>query len=612
MKILNQTTALALLSLGLLLALAGCGGGSSDSNEKTGNESVATATNTSLSGVAASGAAVVGLVLLKDSSPSPVQLSTSSASDGSFAFNTTGLKPPFLLKTAATTPALYSLADANGRTNLTPLTTLALAQAAGSTDLAKLFSDPAAGAVIAAAGRMSASVSTLQTLLAPLLGQFAVTTNLLSGAFSANHTGLDAVLDAITVSVSAGTVTITNKASGGLLLSAPLGGLATASLNSANLPGAAASQASAAGSALYTTQCAGCHGTLGASALRGTATVRSIQAAVAANLGGMGSLSSLPLADLQAIADALTNAPTQPTTPGAAAPDGASLYAGQCAACHGALASSTKLGLSLVRLQNAISGNVGGMAALAKLAAAELQAITSALNATTPPGTAPVVSADGAALYASYCASCHGTLANSGKSGATLARLQNAISANSGGMGTLTTLSVTQVQAIITALTPSTPTPTPTPIPAPTADGTALYASNCASCHGALAASTKGGASAAGIQSAISANLGGMGSLSTLNSVQVAAIGKALAAIAPAPVAAATCGSCHAIPPASGRHAKHLREAVSCANCHGTGYSTSSVVAALHNNGVKNLASNTAWNATTRSCSNSCHGKESW
>jgi mono/diheme cytochrome c family protein len=294
----------------------------------------------------------------------------------------------------------------------------------------------------------------------------------------------------------------------------------------------------------------------------------------------------------------------------AATPDGASLYAGQCAACHGALASSTKLGLSLVRLQNAISGNVGGMAALAGLTAVELQAITSALNAAAPPVTVPVVSADGAALYASYCASCHGTLANSGKSGTTVARLQNAISANSGGMGTLTSLSVTQVQAIVTALTPSTPTPTPTPTP--TADGTALYASGCASCHGALAASTKGGTSAASIQSAIGANQGGMGSLSTLSSVQVAAIAKALAAIAPAPVTAATCGSCHAIPPANGRHAKHVKEAVSCANCHGTGYSTSSVVAALHNNGVKDLASNTAWNASTRSCANACHGKESW
>jgi hypothetical protein len=34
---------------------------------------------------------------------------------------------------------------------------------------------------------------------------------------------------------------------------------------------------------------------------------------------------------------------------------------------------------------------------------------------------------------------------------------------------------------------------------------------------------------------------------------------------------------------------------------------------ATHRNGIKDLAvASIGWNATTRSCSNSCHGRESW
>ncbi len=52
---------------------------------------------------------------------------------------------------------------------------------------------------------------------------------------------------------------------------------------------------------------------------------------------------------------------------------------------------------------------------------------------------------------------------------------------------------------------------------------------------------------------------------------------------------------------------------VSCGTCHGTGYSKTTVNTATHNNGVVNIASGApGWNPTTRSCSNSCHGTQSW
>lgn len=72
------------------------------------------------------------------------------------------------------------------------------------------------------------------------------------------------------------------------------------------------------------------------------------------------------------------------------------------------------------------------------------------------------------------------------------------------------------------------------------------------------------------------------------------------------------CNSCHAMPPTSGRHAKHRSENVACSSCHGSGYSTTKVNATTHNNGTVNLTAAVRWNATRRSCANSCHGSESW
>jgi mono/diheme cytochrome c family protein len=509
------------------------------------------------------------------------------------------------------------------------LTTLTLAHAAGSSDLDGLYTRHSLAEITAAAARMEASQSAVQTVLAPLRASFSVTGNLLSDAFSANHTGMDALLDAITVTVSNGTVTIRNKATQDVFLSSSLTGLASSAVLGLYMPTPMGDPSGGTGATLYTANCAGCHGTLGGTSLRGVATLRNVQAAIAANRGGMGTLSGLSATDLQLIADALTNTSTPPVVspPVTTAPNGAALYTAQCANCHGPLASSSKLGMTVVRLQNAISGNVGDMGALTTLTAADMQAIAEALNPATPPAPAPTPApsptpaptpapVDGASLYAVNCVRCHGALAVSSKQGSTLARLQTAIASNVGGMGSLSSLSVTEVQAIITALTPSTPTPTPaptpTPTPAPSTDGAGLYASYCGACHGALAASTKGGATAARIQAAIQASTGGMGGLSSLTSAQINAISLALASISPPAGSPAACGSCHAIPPASGRHAKHSRENVSCGSCHGTGYTPTSVVAALHQNGVKNLAGNAGWNSTARTCSNACHGRETW
>ena len=76
---------------------------------------------------------------------------------------------------------------------------------------------------------------------------------------------------------------------------------------------------------------------------------------------------------------------------------------------------------------------------------------------------------------------------------------------------------------------------------------------------------------------------------------------------------APACGSCHAIPPAVGQHTFHVNTVgLSCAICHGAGYSSTSVNSATHINGVIDLTGTIGWNATARTCTNTCHGTRTW
>jgi len=133
--------------------------------------------------------------------------------------------------------------------------------------------------------------------------------------------------------------------------------------------------------------------------------------------------------------------------------------------------------------------------------------------------------AEGASLYTAYCSSCHGPLATSSKKGTTAAQIQSAIR-NVDAMGSLSRLTAIQIQAIATALT-STVSSTPTPTTPTSIDGAALYTTDCSSCHGPLATSSKKNATAAQIQSGIS-SIGAMGQFSSLTTAQIQAIAAAL------------------------------------------------------------------------------------
>ncbi len=201
---------------------------------------------------------------------------------------------------------------------------------------------------------------------------------------------------------------------------------------------------------------------------------------------------------------------------------GATLYAQYCQGCHGALATSSKLGRTATQISSAISSNTGGMGSLSGLTSSQIADIATALGSTSSgSGSGSTTTAStGATLYAQYCQSCHGALATSSKLGRTATQISSAISSNRGGMGSLSGLTSSQISAIASALATTTSTLSPT-------DGAGQYAANCASCHGSLANSQVRGHSASDITQAIQ-SVSAMKYLSTLSSQTITAIASVL------------------------------------------------------------------------------------
>ena len=461
MKKLSTCLAIA-YAAAISLMIAGCGGGGSLTDIQSGAN--ASASVTTVSGVAAAGAPIVGNAFLKDSSIPPMVKMATIDTDGTFAFEVKGLQAPFILRaegiSAGSPQALHSFADGTGTANINPLSNAAVASAAGVSDPATIYMNPVPAMLQKIAANIPAAIAAFQAKLKPLMDRFGASANPVYDSFAADHTGLDALFDAVKITVAGGNVVVSNRGTSAVILNAPLNGISSATFNMANMPSASVST------------------------------------------------------------------PVQAQT--------SPLYDTNCAGCHGPLATSSKRGATVARIQAAIAGNVGGMGRFSTLSAADIQSIANALAGTTTPAIAPVTipTTDGATLYGTHCVSCHGPLATSSKLGRTATQIQAAINANTGGMGSLSTLSATQVQAIAGALVTSTPAPS------------------------------------------------------------------------------GACGSCHAIPPATGHHS--TRMGATCATCHGSGYSNTAVNAATHNNGVVNVVSTIGWNPTTRTCSNSCHGTERW
>jgi mono/diheme cytochrome c family protein len=516
----------------------------------------ANGTTSSVGGVATSSGPVAS-ISLRDSSSPPVARTAPAASDGTFAVDVNGLTPPFLLKAQPTSGgAVYSISahgeavDVNEMTNVVYAATT---ESDGSTAAESTFETAVATQTQQAAGKLSTTLDQLKTVLAPLYGLYGITNPL------TDRQQVRAMLRDVSFSVQNGTVTVTNKATGGVIFTGSLSNLSAGTFTAANLPSGttATPPPPIDGAALYTADCAACHGPLATSSKLG-ATATQIQSAISANLGGMGALSSLTSAQISAIAAALAPSTTTPPAActytygvwGTCQSDGTqtrTVTASSPAGCTGtpvltqactyvppapAACSYTYSAWNACQSTNTQTRTVlGSMPA----GCTGTPVLTQACTYVPPPpaactytygawGTCQSTNTQTRTVLTSTPAGCTGTPVLT-QACTYVPPPPAACTYTYSAWGTCQSNS-TQTRTV-TSSTPSGCTGTPVLSQACTyvapIDGAALYTQYCSGCHG----TSKKGSPASLIQSAINSNLGGMGSLSFLTPAQIAAISAA-------------------------------------------------------------------------------------
>jgi hypothetical protein len=202
---------LYLILLTITTFISACGGGDGGS----GSTATSTTATQSISGVAAAGAPIIGTVTLKDSSSPAVEKTVTISSDGGYTVDVTGLKAPFALRAdgsvGGTTYQLYSAAtetDINGTINITPFTDLIIANMAGQV-AANFYNAGDISGITKTA--LDAKITELQAKLQPVMTALGMSSSidLLRTSFATNHTGLDAVMDVIKVTVDPATAVAT-------------------------------------------------------------------------------------------------------------------------------------------------------------------------------------------------------------------------------------------------------------------------------------------------------------------------------------------------------------------------------------------------------------------
>ena len=183
------------------LALYGCGGGG---NEPSGQ----------ISGTAATGAPITSAnVSIKDKNG---RITTGrTGADGRYTINVSNMTAPFLLRVPSDNGYLYSVATANGTTNIHPYTDLIIQnwyKAQGS-DVATDFDSASGLAKIPTATEIGTIETVIRSILSANMAHDSVATsfNLLTSDFSADSTGFDKVLDntKVVIDTATGGVTVT-------------------------------------------------------------------------------------------------------------------------------------------------------------------------------------------------------------------------------------------------------------------------------------------------------------------------------------------------------------------------------------------------------------------
>ncbi|MBK5275600.1 MAG: hypothetical protein JJE30_11180 [Desulfuromonadales bacterium] len=229
----KMLTMARIMFLPVLLFLAACGGGGGEGGGGAGGVTV--------SGVAAAGAPLVGSVTIKDSSSPAKTKSATIVGDGSFSIDVSGLTPPFIIMATGTVGStvhtLHSFANGAGTANVNPFANLAVALASGGLDPATIYAAPSAGVMQTISSKLPVTITDIQTKLGGLLALYdAAKIDPFLSNFIANHTGLDEVLDMVSIDLTSGVITIRNKTTNAVVFTAPVNNFAGGILDASKIP----------------------------------------------------------------------------------------------------------------------------------------------------------------------------------------------------------------------------------------------------------------------------------------------------------------------------------------------------------------------------------------
>lgn len=586
-------TALSVLTVGIMLA--GCSGSGGQSSQV-------------VSGTAAVGEPLAGKVSLKDSSSPSIPKTIDISGDGSFAFDVTGMKAPFILQADGTaggkTYRLHSFAEGTGTANINPLSDALVESSCEDEDSDAVYGNPDSAKLEKMKHKMDIAVGDLLEKIKPLLLKFnADGKHPIKDECKADHKGMDGVFDHVNITIIDGILTITNKATGAVIFTGSVKDIKNGHFtdNDDDLPVP-------------------------------TPTLTAPTNVVA--LGGSGEMT----VSWNAVSTATSYNVYYATSAGVTTATGTKVAATAASYVLSGLAADT----TYYFIVTAVNSSGEGVASV------EASAVTSATQPVQviPVAPAGLVATGGtnqvtlswnsvanATSYNVYFATTSGvTKANGTKiASATTPAVLGSLLAdttyyyivtaeNSVGEG----VASVQVSAATTTTVPVPTAPTaPVAVTAtggdsqmsiawPAVSGATSYNIYWSTTTGVTTTGTKiVGATAPYVQTALTAATTYYYIVTAENSVgESAASAQASAATNAAPPPVSSCTACHAIPPAVGKHAAH--SSVACGTCHGAGYSSTTANAATHMNGVKNVAGTIGWDATARNCTNSCHGARSW
>jgi fibronectin type 3 domain-containing protein len=225
----SAITMLSLVTLGF--ALAGCGGSGGGGVQSS----------QVVSGTAAVGSPMIGQVNIKDSSTPSKTKTTTIGSDGTFAFDVTDMKAPYVLQAngslSGTNYTLYSYAEGTGIANVNPLSNMIVAGAAGVNDPSTVYTNMDPATLQKVGTNLSTTVADMQQKLQPLLALYgAGQTNPMTAPYTANHLGLDAMFDSVKITLSNGSFSIVNAQSNAVICTGQVTNIANGTFTNSNMP----------------------------------------------------------------------------------------------------------------------------------------------------------------------------------------------------------------------------------------------------------------------------------------------------------------------------------------------------------------------------------------